>query len=88
MLLNENYVEDDDNMFRFDYRWIDQLMIKVYKMFFKCSPEFIGWALQPPGWIKEWHCGVRLRNPCSVLLFTLHLKEKEVANISFQGAGS
>ena len=21
VLLNENYVEDDDNMFRFDYRW-------------------------------------------------------------------
>ena len=57
VLLNENYVEDDDNMFRFDY-----------------SPEFIAWALQPPGWIKvrgacrpraevvrqEWHCGVRV----------------------------
>merc|ERR1719318_1114872 len=43
VLLNENYVEDDDNMFRFDY-----------------SPEFIGWALQPPGWIKEWHTGVRV----------------------------
>jgi len=40
--LNENYVEDDDNMFRFDY-----------------SPEFINWALQPPGWFKDWHCGVR-----------------------------
>jgi len=43
VLLNENYVEDDDNMFRFDY-----------------SPEFINWALQPPGWFKEWHCGVRV----------------------------
>ncbi|XP_071102854.1 glycylpeptide N-tetradecanoyltransferase 2-like [Haliotis cracherodii] len=42
-LLNENYVEDDDNMFRFDY-----------------SPEFLQWALQPPGWIKDWHCGVRV----------------------------
>ncbi|XP_013394635.1 glycylpeptide N-tetradecanoyltransferase 1 [Lingula anatina] len=42
-LLNENYVEDDDNMFRFDY-----------------SPEFLQWALQPPGWLKEWHCGVRV----------------------------
>ena len=26
VLLNENYVEDDDNMFRFDYRWIDKLI--------------------------------------------------------------
>ncbi|KAL8609407.1 Glycylpeptide N-tetradecanoyltransferase 2 [Nucella lapillus] len=42
-LLNENYVEDDDNMFRFDY-----------------SPEFLRWALQPPGWMKVWHCGVRV----------------------------
>lgn len=42
-LLNENYVEDDDNMFRFDY-----------------SPGFLQWALQPPGWLKQWHCGVRV----------------------------
>lgn len=42
-LLNENYVEDDDNMFRFDY-----------------SPAFLRWALQPPGWVQEWHVGVRV----------------------------
>uniref|UniRef100_A0A6G1SPN7 Glycylpeptide N-tetradecanoyltransferase n=1 Tax=Aceria tosichella TaxID=561515 RepID=A0A6G1SPN7_9ACAR len=42
-LLNENYVEDDDSMFRFDY-----------------SPKFLRWALQPPGWRLEWHCGVRV----------------------------
>uniref|UniRef100_A0AC34Q1A1 Glycylpeptide N-tetradecanoyltransferase n=1 Tax=Panagrolaimus sp. JU765 TaxID=591449 RepID=A0AC34Q1A1_9BILA len=41
-LLSENYVEDDDNMFRFAY-----------------SPEFLRWALLPPGWKSEWHCGVR-----------------------------
>lgn len=42
-LLTENYVEDDDAMFRFDY-----------------PPQFLKWALQPPGWRKEWHCGVRV----------------------------
>uniref|UniRef100_A0A674EDT8 Glycylpeptide N-tetradecanoyltransferase n=1 Tax=Salmo trutta TaxID=8032 RepID=A0A674EDT8_SALTR len=42
-LLNENYVEDDDNMFRFDY-----------------SPSFLKWALRPPGWLPQWHCGVRV----------------------------
>lgn len=42
-LLNENYVEDDDCMFRFDYQ-----------------TEFLKWALQPPGWRMEWHCGVRV----------------------------
>ncbi|XP_061677092.1 glycylpeptide N-tetradecanoyltransferase 2 isoform X1 [Syngnathoides biaculeatus] len=42
-LLNENYVQDDDNMFRFDY-----------------SPSFLKWALRPPGWLPQWHCGVRV----------------------------
>lgn len=42
-LLTENYVEDDDAMFRFDY-----------------PSHFLKWALQPPGWRKEWHCGVRV----------------------------
>lgn len=42
-LLNENYVEDDDAMFRFDYQ-----------------PDFLKWALQPPGWRPDWHVGVRV----------------------------
>lgn len=42
-LLYENYVEDDDNLFRFDY-----------------SREFLQWALMPPGYVPEWHVGVRL----------------------------
>ncbi|DBA00584.1 TPA: hypothetical protein N0F65_007713 [Lagenidium giganteum] len=41
-LLTQNYVEDDDNMFRFDY-----------------SPDFLKWALTPPGFLKNWHIGVR-----------------------------
>ena len=41
-LLSENYVEDDDNMFRFNY-----------------GPEFLLWALTPPGYHTEWHVGVR-----------------------------
>ena len=41
-LLNENYVEDNDCMFRFDY-----------------SPEFLVWALTPPGFTKNFHVGVR-----------------------------
>lgn len=43
-LLNENYVEDEDNMFRFDY-----------------SADFLQWALRPPGWVQDWHCGVRVK---------------------------
>ncbi|CAG7837970.1 unnamed protein product [Allacma fusca] len=42
-LLSENYVEDDDCLFRFDY-----------------PANFLKWALKPPGWKLEWHCGVRV----------------------------
>lgn len=51
-LLNENYVEDDDNMFRFDY-----------------SPEFLKWALQPIGWLKIWHAGVRVAKSKKLVAF-------------------
>ncbi|XP_078034361.1 N-myristoyl transferase isoform X1 [Augochlora pura] len=27
---------------------------------FDYPPNFLKWALQPPGWCKEWHCGVRV----------------------------
>jgi len=43
-LLNENYVEDDDSMFRFDY-----------------SIPFLRWALTPPGFLQNWHLGVRVK---------------------------
>jgi len=45
-LLRDHYVEDDDNMFRFDY-----------------SPDFLRWALKPPGWKREWHLCVRSVTP-------------------------
>lgn len=43
-LLTENYVEDDDSMFRFDY-----------------SIDFLRWALKPPGYLRQWHLGVRVK---------------------------
>lgn len=51
-LLNENYVEDEDSMFRFDY-----------------SPQFLRWALKPPGWRQEWHCGVRVQKSSKLVGF-------------------
>ena len=27
---------------------------------FDYSPEFLAWALKPPGYLKEWHTGVRV----------------------------
>ncbi|XP_048754458.1 glycylpeptide N-tetradecanoyltransferase 2-like [Ostrea edulis] len=73
-LLNENYVEDDDNMFRFDY-----------------SPEFLQWALQPPGWKKDWHCGVRVAKSAKLVGFIsavpafikIYEKKKHMVEINF-----
>ncbi|MFT7799095.1 glycylpeptide N-tetradecanoyltransferase 1-like [Arapaima gigas] len=74
ILLNENYVEDDDNMFRFDY-----------------SPEFLLWALRPPGWLHQWHCGVRVNSnqklvgfisaiPATIRIYDV---EKKMVEINF-----
>ncbi|NXK00585.1 NMT1 tetradecanoyltransferase, partial [Corythaixoides concolor] len=73
-LLNENYVEDDDNMFRFDY-----------------SPEFLLWALRPPGWLPQWHCGAppppskKLVGFISAIPATIHIydTEKKMVEINF-----
>lgn len=73
-LLNENYVEDDDNMFRFDY-----------------SPEFLLWALKPPGWRAEWYCGVRSAKSGKLVAFIsavpakirIHSKTVNMVEINF-----
>ncbi|CAD6196846.1 unnamed protein product [Caenorhabditis auriculariae] len=51
-LLTENYVEDEDAMFRFDY-----------------AAPFLKWALQVPGWLPQWHCGVRAKSSGRLLAF-------------------
>ncbi|RZC00722.1 Glycylpeptide N-tetradecanoyltransferase 1 isoform B [Glycine soja] len=51
-LLAHNYVEDDENMFRFNY-----------------SKEFLRWALQPPGYFKSWHIGVRVKSSKKMVAF-------------------
>eukprot|EP00245_Coleochaete_scutata_P016661 TRINITY_DN7866_c0_g2_i2.p1 TRINITY_DN7866_c0_g2~~TRINITY_DN7866_c0_g2_i2.p1 ORF type:complete len:438 (-),score=78.22 TRINITY_DN7866_c0_g2_i2:328-1641(-) len=51
-LLTNNYVEDDDNMFRFDY-----------------SVDFLRWALKPPGYLKSWHVGVRVKGSGKLVAF-------------------
>ncbi|KAG7378684.1 glycylpeptide N-tetradecanoyltransferase [Phytophthora pseudosyringae] len=51
-LLTRNYVEDDDNMFRFDY-----------------SIDFLMWALTPPGYVKDWHVGVRNQKTGKLMAF-------------------
>ncbi|KAG2461162.1 NMT1 tetradecanoyltransferase, partial [Polypterus senegalus] len=76
-LLNENYVEDDDNMFRFDY-----------------SPEFLLWALRPPGWLPQWHCGVRVLSnkklvgfisaiPADIQIYETSLNPRKLVEVKF-----
>lgn len=74
-LLCENYVEDDDNMFRFDY-----------------SREFLKWALTPPGYIPEWHLGVRAASGKKKLVgfitgipveMSVHGKKRKMCEINF-----
>ncbi|CAI5759290.1 unnamed protein product [Candida verbasci] len=36
---------------------------------FKYSHEFFKWALKPPGWKKEWHCGVRVKETGKLVAF-------------------
>lgn len=36
---------------------------------FKYSHEFFQWALKPPGWRKEWHVGVRVRETGKLVAF-------------------
>jgi len=52
VLLSENYVEDDDSMFRFDY-----------------SVPFLRWALKPPGFLRHWHLGVRVKSNMKLVGF-------------------
>ncbi|CAB3402104.1 unnamed protein product [Caenorhabditis bovis] len=58
-LLTENYVEDDDAMFRFDY-----------------SADFLKWALQVPGFLPQWHCGVRGDSSGRLLAFIGAIPQK------------
>ncbi|WVQ84211.1 glycylpeptide N-tetradecanoyltransferase [Cryptococcus sp. DSM 104549] len=57
VLLSENYVEDDDAMFRFNY-----------------SKEFLLWALTAPGYLPEWHIGVRVQKTGKLVAFISGIK--------------
>ena len=52
-LLNQNYVEDDDNMFRFDYS-VDFLRWCVFDTLICNCSSLVPRALKPPGYRKNW----------------------------------
>ncbi|GFZ50470.1 Glycylpeptide N-tetradecanoyltransferase [Saitozyma sp. JCM 24511] len=56
-LLSENYVEDDEAMFRFRY-----------------SKEFLLWALTAPGYLPQWHIGVRVAKTGKLVAFISGIK--------------
>jgi glycylpeptide N-tetradecanoyltransferase len=36
---------------------------------FNYSPEFLAWALQPPGYRSDWHVGVRVKGRGKLVAF-------------------
>ncbi|KAJ3094482.1 hypothetical protein HDU96_001659 [Phlyctochytrium bullatum] len=74
-LLTLNYVEDDDAMFRFDYsaeflKWwvLFSLFEWDCRFSFKLTYDDSR-ALQPPGWKKIWHLGVRVSSNKKLVAF-------------------
>jgi glycylpeptide N-tetradecanoyltransferase len=57
-LLTENYVEDDDCHFRFCLVFFF-CFISSFPHRFDYSTSFLQWALTPPGFVPDWHVGVR-----------------------------
>ncbi|XP_062381836.1 glycylpeptide N-tetradecanoyltransferase 1b [Sardina pilchardus] len=70
VLLNENYIDEDDNTMRFVF-----------------SPQFLLWALCPPGWQCQWHCGVRVDSNQKLVGFisaipsTIHAYDTELKTV-------
>jgi glycylpeptide N-tetradecanoyltransferase len=54
---------------------------------FAYSKEFFNWALKPPGWKKEWHIGVRVKDTGRLVAFIsgvpgdLTIKDKEIKGV-------
>ncbi|XP_056158062.1 glycylpeptide N-tetradecanoyltransferase 1-like [Lampris incognitus] len=54
------------------------------------SPEYLQWVLQPPGWVAQWHCGVRVHTSKKLVGFIaavpanvrIYDKEKQMAQVS------
>ncbi|WWD18827.1 glycylpeptide N-tetradecanoyltransferase [Kwoniella shandongensis] len=69
-LLSENYVEDDEAMFRFNYQ-----------------KEFLLWALTAPGYVPDWHIGVRVQKTGKLIGFISGIKvEIRVRSKTFDAA--
>ncbi|XP_062859920.1 glycylpeptide N-tetradecanoyltransferase 1b [Trichomycterus rosablanca] len=55
------------------------------------SPQFLQWALCPPGWQLEWHCGVRVKSNRKLMGFIsaipvtvqIYETEKKTVEVSF-----
>ncbi|DBA03652.1 TPA: hypothetical protein N0F65_006831 [Lagenidium giganteum] len=74
-LLTQHYVENDD----------------AIKFRFDYSPDFLKWALMPPGYFKAWHIGVRNAKNNKLMAFIsgvpanvrVHEKTLKMAEINF-----
>lgn len=71
--MTENYVEDDDAMFRFKYSK-EFLLWQVFRFVLKVPYMLIGRALTAPGYSPDWHIGVRVTKTGKLIAFISGIK--------------
>lgn len=76
VLLCENYVEDDDAMFRFNY----SREFLLWYVSTKCASQLLRLlifsfrALTAPGYLPDWHIGVRVQKTKKLVAFISGIK--------------
>jgi glycylpeptide N-tetradecanoyltransferase len=70
-LLSENYVEDDDAMFRFRY---SKEFLHWYVHHWLLMSALMSRALTAPGYLPEWHIGVRVVKTGKLVAFISGIK--------------
>lgn len=68
-LLSENYVEDDDAMFRFRYSKEFLLWSVAASCIMRVGHELTSRSLTAPGYHLDWHIGVRVQKTGKLVAF-------------------
>ena len=87
-LLRDNYVEDDDNMFRFEYSkpFLQWCVVSTVEFYLHDILTLLPYrALTPPDYYPEWHVAVRKEGGGKLLAFIagipvkVHVHDRSVA---------
>lgn len=87
--LDINKKEDHDEVFKLLYENYVEDADSTFR--FKYTPEFLNWALKPPGYRPEWHVGVRVKASGRLIGFiagiptdlSVHDKQIKAVEINF-----